>query len=142
MVDLHSILLDHKAKKKKSDEISHEQEGPSVTPTLSEIPDMFFDQILVEFKLGRIEILVLMYIYRMVYCRPNLYKVFGISPLLSHYEMAKTLVLEVPETIGAIHKLEELGFLSTIRAGQYFVRRCFTKENDEIFKQTYADFDI
>ena len=61
--------------------------------------------------------------------------------------------ISVPSAIidGTVHgnvyttnsfRLEELGFISTIRSGQYFVRRYFTKENDEKFGQTYDDFEV
>jgi len=142
MVDLHSILLDHKNKKKKGEETTVAQEDPVALPTLSEIPDIFFDKILVDFKLGRPEILVLMGLYRMTYCRPNLHKIYGISPLVSIVEFAKKIEMDPTEVTGSIHKLEQLGFINTVRSGQYFVRKYFTKELDEAFKQSYDDFGI
>ncbi len=163
MVDIHTILADHRSKKKSDDpnllkdNSSVEQNlastevlkvtevtrpRPTALATSSEIPDLFFDKILVEFKLPRIEIMVLMYVYRQVWCRPNLYKIHGISQLLSYTEMGKVLHLEIEEIYQALRKLEESGFITTVRSGQYFVRRYFTKEIDEEFGQSYDDFDF
>ena len=100
------------------------------------------NEILVDFKLSRIEVLVVMYLYRRVWCRPNLYKEFGISQLMAHTEMAQNLKISIDEIYNALRKLEELGFISTIRSGQYFVRKYFTKENDEKYGQTYDDFEF
>ena len=111
-------------------------------PSVSEIPDIFFDQILVDFKLSRSEILLLMYLYRRVWCRPNLHKVYGISPLFSLKEIEQFLKIPMDEVFSGLQKLEGFGFISTIRSGQYFVRKYFTKENDEIFRQTYDDFEL
>ena len=70
MVDIHSILADHRSKIKSDD--SNEASGRSQEhrPSSSEIPDVFFDKIIVDYKLNRIEILVLMYIYRRVWSFP------------------------------------------------------------------------
>ncbi len=143
MVDIHTILADHRPKKgpgRKDQETNHSKEQGS--PTTSEIPDLFFDEVLVAFKLSRIEIMVLMYLYRRVWCRPNLYKEYGISQLLSHTEMANQLHLSIEEIYQALRKLEELNFITTIRSGQYFVRKYFSKENDERFGRFYDDFDL
>lgn len=140
MVDLQTILADHRSKTKAKRE---DVDGPEkISATVSEIPDIFFDGVLQKFKLTRIEIIVLMFLYRMVWCRPNLYKTYGISQLLSHTEMAKSLALELGEIYHALKKLEEYGFIETVRSGQYFVRKYFTKENDEFFYQTYDDFEV
>jgi transcriptional antiterminator len=56
--------------------------------------------------------------------------------------MSEQTHLSIEEIYNSITKLESLGFLQTIRSGQYFVRRYFTHENDEQFKQSYDDFDI
>ncbi len=143
MVDLHTILADHRLKRRKLGQQPRTGESEKgLVATASEIPDLFFDQVLLEYKLTRVEIVVLMYIYRHVWCRPNLYKKYGISQLLSHTEMANSLNIELDNIYHALRKLEEYGFLSTIRSGQYFVRKYFTKDNDEIFVQTYDDFDV
>lgn len=141
MVDIHDVLAIHRSRKEptKSELIEGKQQ---TNPTTSKIPDIFFDEILVDFKLNRIEILVLMYLYRRVWCRPNLYKEFGISQLMAHSEMSGHLKISIDEIYHSLRKLEELGFISTIRSGQYFVRRYFTKENDEKFGQSYDDFDV
>ncbi len=142
MVDLHTILADHKSKYHKENHLDSSENSPANSMTLSEIPDMFFDEILVTFKLNRIEIMILMYLYRRVWCRPNLYKIHGISQLLSHTEMSKALNLSLDEIYHALRKLEEFSFISTVRSGQYFVRKFFTKDNDDLFGQTYDDFEI
>lgn len=141
MVDLRTILDTHRSRLKgKSDEAVESK--VTSAPTVSEIPDIFFDQILIDYKLNRVEVMVLMYLYRRVWCRPNLYKVYGISQLLSHTEMSKNLSLTMENIHQALRKVEEYGFISTIRSGQYFVRKYFTKDFDDLFGQNYDDFEI
>lgn len=143
MVDLQSILAEHRSKKNLDD--GHHTKGgaaESLSPTSSEIPDIFFDKIVVDFKLNRIEILVLMYIYRRVWCFPNLHRSHGISQMMSHTEMAKNLGVGIEDIYSSLRKLEEYDFIRTIRAGQYFSRRFFSKDLDEAFGQTYDDFEI
>ncbi len=144
MVDLlQSILKGHRSKGIKSDDLDHRGDDTLVSrPSLSEIPDVFFDHVVVDFKLNRIEILVLMYIYRRVWSFPNLHRDHGISPMMSHTEMAKSLHLSIEEVYSALRKLEEHEFIKTIRAGQYFVRRFFTQSLDQDFSQKYQDFDL
>ena len=141
MVDLRTILDTHRSRLKKKSVGVTEAEVSS-SPTVSEIPDIFFDQVLIDYKLTRVEVMVLMYLYRRVWCRPNLYKVYGISQLLSHTEMAKNLSLPMENIYQALRKVEEYRLISTIRSGQYFVRKFFTKEYDESFGQTYDDFEV
>lgn len=141
MVDLRTILQDHRSKKQESDGELRVTKEPQ-TAHISEIPDLFFDDILITYKLNRVEIMVLMYLYRRVWCRPNLYKEYGISPLLSHTEMAKSLNSPIESIYQALRTVEELGFITTIRSGQYFVRKYFAREYDELFGQTYDDFEI
>lgn len=142
MVDIHSILADHRSKGKGDD--SHDVAGQSAEhgPSVSEIPDIFFDKIIVDYKLSRIEILVLMYIYRRVWCFPNLHRSHGISQMMSHTEMAKNLGVAIEDVYSSLRKLEEYDFIRTIRAGQYFSRRFFSKDLDTSFNQTYDDFEI
>lgn len=142
MVDLHSILADHRSKAKTDD--GHEVGGNNQAhgPSTSEIPDIFFDKIIVDYKLNRIEILVLMYIYRRVWCYPNLHRSHGISQMMSHTEMAKNLMIAIEDVYSSLRKLEEYDFIRTIRAGQYFSRRFFSKELDLVFNQKYDDFEI
>lgn len=139
--DLQAILQLHRSKSNSSSpNVSGEAKNHS--PSMSEIPDVFFDKIIVDFKLSRIEILVLMYIYRRVWSFPNLHRSHGISPMMSHTEMAKNLVLAIEDVYSALRKLEEYDFIKTIRAGQYFARRYFTKELDLQFGQSYEDFEF
>lgn len=142
MVDLKSILAEHRSKNKS--EVTIEKDGGNLVhnPSASEIPDVFFDKIIVDFKLSRIEILVLMYIYRRVWSFPNLHRSHGISQMMSHTEMAKNLALAIEDVYSALRKLEEYDMIRTIRAGQYFSRRYFSKEMDELFGQSYDDFEI
>lgn len=140
MVDLETIIRGHRPKHH-SREVRPSQLSGAVA-TSSEIPDLFFDEILVRFKLTRIEIIVQMYLYRKVWARPNLYKKYGISPLLSYTEMSNQSGLDLDEIYHALRKLEEYQFISTIRSGQYFVRRYFTKALDETYGQNYDDFDF
>ena len=102
MVDLQSILAEHRSKKKV--DYSHNKGGGGVlhNPTFSEIPDIFFDKIIVDFKLNRIEILVLMYIYRRVWCFPNLHRSHGISQMMSHTEMAKNINVAIEDVYSSI----------------------------------------
>jgi hypothetical protein len=142
MVDLHSILVEHRSKVKTTDLGGKNGGGAEAEAHSSEIPDVFFDQVIVDYKLSRIEILVLMYIYRRVWSFPNLHRSHGISQMMSHTEMAKNLGLVIEDIYSALRKLEEYDFIHTIRAGQYFSRRYFTKKLDESYGQNYDDFEI
>ena len=62
--------------------------------------------------------------------------------MMSHTEMAKNMGLAIEDVYSALRKLEEYDMIRTIRAGQYFSRRFFSKKLDEAFDQTYDDFDI
>ena len=62
--------------------------------------------------------------------------------MMSHTEMAKNMGLAIEDVYSALRKLEEYDMIRTIRAGQYFSRRFFSKEMDAAFEQTYDDFDI
>ncbi len=140
MVDIQSILAGHRPRNPRK--AHKDEDGKKKLPSYSDIPDLFFDQILPDFKLSRLEISVLMYLYRRVWCRPNLYKEYGISQLMSYTEMAQFLKLEMEEVYQSLRKLENYGFITTIRSGQYFVRKYFSRENDEKHGQTYDDFEI
>jgi DNA-binding MarR family transcriptional regulator len=142
MDDLHSILAEHRSKVKSTDLHSKDGDSVNLNPHSSEIPDVFFDQVIIDYKLSRIEILVLMYIYRRVWSFPNLHRSHGISQMMSHTEMAKNLGLVIEDVYSALRKLEEHDFIRTIRAGQYFSRRYFTKKLDEACGQNYDDFEI
>lgn len=142
MVDLQSILNLHRSKANTSNSQVNAGEVKVYNPTASEIPDVFFDKIISDYKLNRIEILVLMYIYRRVWSFPNLHKSHGISPMMSHTEMAKNLAIAIEDVYSALRKLEEHEFIKTIRAGQYFARRYFTQNLDTEFGQTYDDFEF
>ena len=62
--------------------------------------------------------------------------------MMSHTEMAKNLCLAIEDVYSSLRKLEEYDFIRTIRAGQYFSRRFFSKDLDAKFGQTYDDFEI
>ena len=137
MNELHDILNSHHTKLQPKTGI---KKKGTPTPSTSEIPDLFFDEILVEYKLTRIEILVLMYLYHQVWCRPNLHKTYGIGPIMSHSEVAEKLEITQEEIYSALRKLESFSFIETIRSGQYFVRKYFTEKNDKRYGQFYDDF--
>lgn len=139
MVDIQSIIKTHKTKQ---DDREHLDVQDVLTPTMSEIPDLFFDNILINYKLSRTEIVVLMYLYRKVWCRSNLYQKYGISQLLSLTDMVTQLEFRIEEIHGAIRKLENFGFVMTIRIGQYFVRKYFTKDLDNKYNQHYDEFEV
>ena len=136
MEDIRSILSKYPDK---SPDESHAAlpESQKHIPTHSEIPDVFFDDVLVKFKLTRSEISLLMLLYRQVWCRPNLYRSHGIGPINSYADLAKSLHMSSDELIHGIRALESGGFITTIRAGQYFVRRFFTEALDQKFSQHY-----
>lgn len=147
-IDIYRVIKDHRSKKQStsSDEqlTTPAEQGrrSDLTVTSSDIPDIFFDEIIVDYRLNRIEILVLMYLYRRVWCRANLFRDHGISQMMSLSEMGEKLKIEMQEIYLSLRKLEELGFIKTIRSGQYFVRRYFQKEYDELMGQNYDDFDV
>ncbi len=141
MEDIRSVLSQFHAKKRKDigavDKSSPERiKGPDT----SEIPDVFFDVILRKFKIARQEIALLMLLYRQVWCRPNLYKDHGIGPLNSYADLSHQLGISPDEIVQLIRSLENYGFIETVRAGQYFVRKFFTEELDTQFGQSYNDF--
>ncbi|MEX0798239.1 MAG: hypothetical protein WD025_02275 [Bacteriovoracaceae bacterium] len=137
MEDLRSILTSHHNKSK-----AHATKDTleSASASSSEIPDLFFDEILIQYKMTRIEILLLMYLYRITWCRPNLHKKFGIAPIISHSDLAKSLDISIDMLHQNVRRLESFKFIETIRAGQYFVRKYFTEENDQKYDQTYDNF--
>lgn len=139
MEDLRSILAHYNGRKRRK-KVSSDEHPKKVEATFSEIPDIFFEEVLVKTKLTRIEIMVLLYLYRQVWCRPNLYKVYGFSQLLSYTEMANKLSISLDDVYQALRKLEELNLIETIRSGQYFVRKYFTSDLDNQYQHSYDDF--
>lgn len=110
------------------------------SPGISPIPDLFFDEILSQFKLNRFEIMVLMFLYRQVWVKPNLNAIYGIGPLQSYEAISKELRLSTDEVINVIHSLEKNKLIQSVRVGQYFVRKFFTEEFDLKYGQTYDEF--
>lgn len=138
-INIRSILASHNSKQpKKEKDLAHE--GPSNSPTVSEIPDVFFDKILTENKLTRIEILVLMYLYRKVWCKPNINKKHGISDVYSYEKIQNDLKIGQEDLLQALRSLESYQYIETIRSGQYFVRRYFTEALDKENGQSYDNF--
>lgn len=137
MEDLRSILSSHQMKSK-----ANATKDPVETSgaSSSEIPDLFFDEILIKHKLTRVEIILLMYLYRLTWCRPNLHRKYGIAPIISHAEVALQLDISPEMLHQNIRTLESFGFIETIRAGQYFVRKYFTEDNDKKYGQSYDNF--
>lgn len=139
MEDLRTILSTHN----KSVSASSENIRPineEAKASTSEIPDIFFDEILLTYRLSRVEILLLMYFYRITWCKPNLYKKYGIAPMISLSDTASKLEITMDMLHQSIRKIETFGFIETIRSGQYFVRRYFTVDNDIKYGQNYDDF--
>lgn len=138
MVDIHTILNDYRNKKdnhvKKTGEI---QLAPMI-----ELPELFFDEVLTNHKFTRSDILVLFFLYRQVWIKPNVYKLHGVSPIVSHTEISKAMKLGLEEIYHSLRNLEESGFIEVFRTGQYFVRKYFTKELDLEYGQTYDNFEL
>lgn len=139
MEDIRSVLSQF-SKKRETKEIQKSGVGPVAAALTSEIPDVFFDEILQRYKLTRAEILVLMYLYRQVWCRPNLYRSHGIGPLNSYADLSAILGLTHEELVQHLRSLEGYGFIETVRSGQYFVRKFFSAELDAKFGQNYDEF--
>ncbi|HXH73620.1 MAG TPA: hypothetical protein VNJ08_01545 [Bacteriovoracaceae bacterium] len=139
MEDIRSVLSQFN-KKKQEKNVEKSVVGPPDLASTSEIPDLFFDNILHSFKLTRSEILLLMYLYRQVWCRPNLYRSHGIGPLNSYADLSLILGLSSDELVHHMHSLENYGFIETVRSGQYFVRKFFTEEFDAKYGQDYDQF--
>jgi DNA-binding transcriptional ArsR family regulator len=141
MEDIRSVLSQfHSKKKRAAGDVQKSTVGPHAKASSSEIPDVFFDDILQKIKLNRPEISLLMLLYRQVWCKPNLYKSHGIGPLNSYAELSSTLNLTHEELSYHLRALENYGFIETVRSGQYFVRKYFTEEFDTMFGQDYDQF--
>ena len=91
-------------------------------------------------KLSRLDILALLFLYRKIWCRPNLYRIYGVSPMLSLSKTASALRMAMEDLHASLRHLETYSLLATIRPGQYFVRKYFTKEWDRHFSQDYDEF--
>lgn len=140
MEDIRSVLSQFNAKKKRDNETHKSGTGPVGQASTSEIPDVFFDNVLHQHKLNRQEIILLMFLYRQVWCRPNLYKSHGIGPLNSYVELSTNLSFTIDELGHTIRSLEKFGLIETVRAGQYFVRKYFTEALDSHYGQNYDEF--
>lgn len=139
-MDLITIRTSNEPKEKRDKDHKAQGSPRKIGPTTSEIPDLFFDEILVNFKLGRNSILVLMFLYRQVWCRPNVYKIYGVNQIFPLLEMAQKIGLSLEEVQVTISDLESLNFIETFRTGQFFVRKYFTEENDLLYGHSYDDF--
>ena len=140
MEDIRSVLSQFHTKKKNTAETQKSAARPEAIALSSEIPDVFFDVVLQKYKLNRPEITLLMFLYRQVWCRPNLYKSHGIGPLNSYSDLCTNLGLSIEELGTYLRVLENYGFIETVRSGQYFVRKFFTEELDAQFGQNYDEF--
>ncbi len=141
MEDIRAILSQfHSRKQRKDSEVQKSVLGPVDSPVASEIPDIFFDDVLQKHKLNRHEITLLMFLYRQVWCRANLYKSHGIGPMNSLAELSTTLNLSIEDLHHHLRSLANYGFIETVRSGQYFVRKYFTEELDRKYGQNYNDF--
>lgn len=141
MEDIRSILSQfHSKKSQKDSAVQKSGVKPVSDASTSEIPDIFFDEVLNKYKLSRPEIMLLMFLYRQVWCRPNLYKAHGIGPLNSYNEMASFLHFTNDELASCLRSLETYGLIEIVRAGQYFVRKYFTEAIDLKYGQDYDQF--
>jgi len=140
MEDIRSVLSQFHSKKRDTKDVAKSGVGPHNQASTSEIPDLFFDEILHKFKLNRMEIVLLMFLYRQVWCRPNLYRSHGIGPLNSYADLGLSLGLTHEELVHNLRALESYGFIETVRSGQYFVRKFFTEELDVKYGQNYDEF--
>lgn len=139
--NIRSVLTQFQSKKKRgSSEVQTSTKGPTKEASCSEIPDVFFDVIIQKYRLNRLDIAVLMHLYRQVWSRPNLYRSHGIGPLNSYVEMAAVLGISHEELGQHIRALENYGLVETVRSGQYFVRKFFTEDLDSEFGQNYDEF--
>jgi DNA-binding MarR family transcriptional regulator len=138
--DIRSVLSQFNSKRKRDVDPQKSGVGPFSVASSSEIPDVFFDVILQEFKLNRQEIALLMLLYRQVWCRPNLYKSHGIGPLNSYAELGLKLGITTDELGNYLRVLENFELIETVRSGQYFVRKYFTESLDQQYDQSYDEF--
>ena len=79
-------------------------------------------------------------IYDILLSHKNQGNVDGCFP--SYSILMKECNISRPTLTSSLRKLEEYDFIRTIRAGQYFSRRFFSKELDARFDQKYDDFEI
>ncbi|HXH29423.1 MAG TPA: hypothetical protein VNJ01_01300 [Bacteriovoracaceae bacterium] len=140
MEDIRSVLSQFHSKKKQGSDVQKSGKGPTAVASSSEIPDVFFDTVLLKFKLNRSEIMLLMYLYRQVWCRPNLYRSHGIGPLNSYTQLCSSLGMSQEELSVHLRGLQGYGLIQAVRAGQYFVRKYFSEELDSHFNQNYDEF--
>ncbi len=138
MEDIRSVLSQFK--KKRDDQLQKAHTGPSSPASISEIPDVFFDVVLLKIKLTRLEIALFMFLYRQVWCRPNLYRSHGIGPLNSYTEFSHKIGISSDELGTLLRNLENYQLLETVRSGQYFIRKYFLEELDQQFGQKYDEF--
>lgn len=135
MDDIRTVLSKFKVTPMKDDSSKGREH-----PTHSLIPDIFFDIILLQFKLTKSEIVVLMYLYRQVWSKPNPNAKYGIGPLQSLEKASGELRMSYEELLSIINHLEKLTLLQTVRSGQYFIRKFFTEEFDLKYGQSYDEF--
>jgi hypothetical protein len=140
MEDIRSVLSQFNPKKKSRSDVEKSDVGPLPVASISEIPDIFFDEVLLNFKLNRHETALLMFLYRQIWCRANLYKSHGIGPLNSYSALSSTLKISTEELGNYLRSLENFGLIETVRSGQYFIRKFFTEELDAQFGQNYDEF--
>ena len=141
MSEIQRVLDSFPPKKHNGASDTSHLDNPLEAPTFSEIPDIFFDKILCEYKLSRLEIQVLLYLYRQVWCFPNLHKKYGIGQLNNMKDLSEVFGTDFNTLQNALLKLENYEFISTIRLGQYFVRRFFLAELDYMYNQNYDHFE-
>ena len=88
MSEIQRVLDSFPPKGAQSDFTPPEIDKAVKAPSFSEIPDLFFDRILIDYKLNRLDIQALLFLYRQVWCLPNLHKKYGIGQLNDLKELA------------------------------------------------------
>lgn len=135
-MDLKSILNDHKSK---NANLSASMDSHRLESSFSFIPDIFFDDVLVKFKLTRLEILALVYLYRKAWAATNVDRKYGMTPHLDYKIFSQKLEIEPEHLMQTLRKLEEFGFVQKMNHDLYFVRKYFTEELDKRYGQNYEN---
>lgn len=135
-MDLKSILNDHKSKHASS---LASTDNHRLESSFSLIPDVFFDDVLVKFKLTRLEILALVYLYRKAWAPTNVDRKYGMTPHLDYKIFSQKLEIESEHLMQTLRKLEEFGFVQKMNHDLYFVRKYFTEELDKRYGQNYEN---
>ena len=81
MAEIHRVLENFPPKLSGLRGSTKAKESATPKASFSDIPDIFFDEILQNYRLARQEIQILLYFYRQVWSKPNLYKKYGLREM-------------------------------------------------------------